>query len=179
MIEFIILVAIIVWLIYLITIQRNIQSKEIGRISIRRKPIVFATPHRIEMVLISLYFIFFFISDLAQNKVVDLGTDYTVILFWHMTALALDVWVIFLILFHLVLMAIFLLSLGSKATHHAYDVIVGVFAFFGVAILLSGVIVQIYSPTIHFLFMQFKSIDFYHLGVYMEILAGVYWVFTK
>jgi hypothetical protein len=145
----------------------------------KRKLLVFATPHRAEMILISLYFIFFFIADLAQNKFLDLGTDYKVIVFWNITALALDVWIIFLILFHLTLMGLFLMSLRSKNTHHYYDIIVGVIAFFGVAILLAGVVNQIYSQNIHFLFMNMRSIDFYHIGVYMEMLAGIYWTFTK
>jgi hypothetical protein len=94
-------------------------------------------------------------------------------------ALALDVWIIFLILFHLCLVGLFVMSLRSKATNGLFDFIVGIVALFGVAILLAGAIVQIYSPTIHFLFMTFNSLDFYHVGVYIEILAGVYWALTR
>ena len=146
---------------------------------LKRKALVIATPHRMEMILISLFYIFFFIADLAQNKFIDLGTDYMVIVIWHIQALAIDVWVIFLILFHLALMGLFLLSLKSKHTHRSYDIIVGLLAFFGVAILLAGAIVQIHSQTIHFLFVNMEAIDFYHIGVYMEMFAGLYWTFTK
>lgn len=145
---------------------------------LKNKAITFATPHRIEMILISLYLGFFFVADLAQNKFLDNGIDYKVIVFWDQTALALDVWVVFLILFHLALMALFVYSLRSKKTSSFYDLIVGVFAFFGVAILLAGVIAQIYTQNVHFLFMDFRSIDFYHTGVYIEMGAALYWAFT-
>ena len=157
--------------------------KELGRLELwKNKVIAFATPHRAELILLSLYFFFFFVSDLAQNKFLDLGIDYNVIVFGHWKALALDVWIVFLILFHIALMGLFLMSLKSKSTHKHFDITVGVLAFFGVAILLAGVISQIYTGgegTIRFLFMNFKNIDFYHIGVYIEMFAGFYWAFTK
>jgi hypothetical protein len=152
---------------------------EFGRLTpIKNKVLAFATPKKPELVLLAFYFFFFFISDLAQNKVIDLGLDYKVIVFWDITALALDIWIIFLILFHLALISLFLYSLKLKATHKTYDILVGILATFGVAILTAGVVNQFYSQTIHFLFMNFRSIDFYHCGVYLEIFAGMYWAFT-
>lgn len=179
-----IIIALIVFVISFWSMKHRKKDikKQLGSASpIGRKLIVFATPNRVERILLSLFFFFFFISDLAQNKFIDLGIDYSVIVFWHMKALALDVWVIFLILFHVVLMSLFLMSLQSKATNKIYDIIVGVVAFFGVAILLAGVVVQIYNPEglMRFLFVDWKPIDFYHLGVYLEMFAGFYWAFTK
>jgi hypothetical protein len=211
-------------------------DQEVVKVRLLKKPFTIGTPHRLELILIFLYAVFFFIADIAQNKFLDLGTDYrvtvlslpkqgiwsvligifafgilpTLALFltryrskWKVIlptlgigtaigafvgyffingtikALALDVWVIFLILFHLALVGLFLMSLRSKATSRVFDVFIGIFALFGVAILLAGAIVQIYSQTIHFLFMNFNSLDFYHLGVYIEVFAGVYWALTK
>lgn len=154
-------------------------GKDLISFNLFGKKITLGTPHRIEMVLIALFLFFFFISDLAQNKFLDLGLGYSVILFWNVTALALDVWVVFLILFHLALMGLFLMSLRSKKTSKTLDIAVGILAFFGVAILLAGAIVQIYSDSIHFLFMTFRSIDFYHLGVYIEMFSAGYYTLTQ
>lgn len=146
---------------------------------VKNKVIQFATPHRLELILVALYLGFFFVSDLAQNKVIDLGRDYKVIVFWNITAPALLVWEVFLILFHIVLISLFILSLQSKATSRTYDVTMGVIALFGVAILFAGVVNQFYSPTIYFLGLTLESIDFYHLGVYIEMAYALYLVFTK
>lgn len=147
--------------------------------SIKGEPFAIATPRRAEMILLALYFIFFFIMDLAQNKFQDLGKDYQVIAFWNITSKAFDILVIFLILFHIVLFALFLMSLQSKDTSKVFDIIVGLAAFAGVAILFGGVYAQMVSPTIYFLFTTMPSINLYHIGVYIEIFAGLYWAFTK
>lgn len=164
----------------------EIFNKELVSFKLFGKNITIATPHRLEIVLLFLYTVFFFIADLAQNKFIDLGLEYKVIVIslpdWlggTISTYALDVWAIALIGFHLALMGLFLMSLRSKETHRVFDIIVGTIAFFGVAILLGGVINQIYSDKLYFLFTTFKSIDFYHYGVYMEAFAGVYWAFTK
>lgn len=146
---------------------------------LKRRVITFASPDRVEKILLFLFLFFFFIMDLAQNKFLDNGINFNVIVFWNLQMRALFVWQIFLILFHIVLVTLFVRSLKSKATDMFYDFIVGTLALFGVAILLAGVVNQIYSPTINFLFLTFRSIDFYHLGVYIEIFAGLYWTVTK
>lgn len=174
-------------IVFTIFVKKFKYGKTLARIRpYKERLLVFATPHRLEMLLLFAFLFTFFIADLAQNKFLDLGIDYMVIVMslpvWlggTIRALALDVWVVFLILFHLSLMALFLMSLQSKNTHRTYDVIVGILAFFGVAILLAGAIVQIYSDTIHFLFVNMASIDFYHIGVYIEIGAALYWAMTK
>lgn len=146
----------------------------------KKRVLVIATPSQPEKLILFLHIFFFFIADLAQNKAVDLGSDYRVIVFGQITALAVDVWVVFLILFHITLLTLFLMSLRSKFTNRVYDVIVGAIALFGVAILLAGVLPQLYgAESVRFLFFNFRPIDFYHMGVYMEIFAGLYWAFTK
>lgn len=173
------LVIAVLLMLFAIFSKKKVLNKQFGKIKIWKKVIAFATPHRAEIVLLSLYFFFFFVANQAQNKFIDLGLDYKVIVFWKTSLLALDVWMIFLILFHVALVGLFLMSLRSKSTYRVFDIVVGLFALFGVAILLAGVVVQIYSDTIHFLFMTFRSIDFYHIGVYIEIFAGFYWAITK
>ena len=171
---------IVVFLVLILFYNKKIGSVKLGRLEpIKKKAIVFATPHRLELVLLSFYFLFFFIADLAQNKFLDLGLDYRVIVFWNQTALALDVWLLFLIAFHVCLVGLFMLSLKQKDTNTVYDFVVGTIALFGVGILLAGAIVQIYANTVHIFFTTMPSINLYHLGIYCEVFAGFYWAFTK
>jgi len=145
----------------------------------KNKTIEIGTPHRLELVLIFLYAVFFLWWDVVQNKVLDLGIDYRVTWFAGITTSALDLAIILLIAFHIVLMALFLMSLRSKDTSRVFDVIVGTLAFFGVAIVLTGFTVGIYSETIRFLFINMSTLSFYHIGVGIEMFAGLYWAFTK
>jgi hypothetical protein len=178
--SFIGLLLAVVLLLYALFRRTHKGGLSLGRIApLKRKIIQFATPKRQELIALSLFFFFFFIADLAQNKFLDLGMDYQVIFFWNITAPAILLWEVFLILFHCALVWLFVLSIESKATNKVYDLGVGVLSLFGVAILLAGVINQIYATNIYFLGMTLRSIDFYHLGVYIEIFSGFYWAFTK
>jgi len=153
-------------------------DKELIEFEIFGKEVSIGTPDKIESILIALYLVFFFIANQAQNKVIDLGIDYRVITIFKLNALAIDVWITFIILFHIALVGLFVMSLRSKDTHRIFDIIAGIFALFGVAILVGGVVNMIHSPTIHF-FTTFRSIDFYHIGVYIEIVYAFYLTFTK
>ena len=143
------------------------------------KTITLGTPHRVEMILLFFYVTFFLWFDVLQNKVLDKGILYEVHWFGSVTSSALDLAVVLLILFHLTLMGLFLMSLRSKATHRNFDIIIGTLAFFGVAMVLSGFINDIYAETIRFLFVDMASVTFYHIGVGLEMLAGLYWAITK
>jgi len=158
-------------------------NRELFTISPFGKEIVIGTPHRVEMVLIFAYAVFFLWWDVLQNKVLDLGIDYRVTWFAGLSSTALDLAIIILILFHVVLMSLFVTSLDiggkRKDTHHLWDIIIGTLALFGVAIVLSGWLWSIDHETIRFLFVNMKSISFYHIGVSFEMLAGTYWAFTK
>ena len=45
--------------------------------------------------------------------------------------------------------------------------------------MLAGFVNNIYSETIRFLFIDMSSTSFYHIGVGLEIFAGLYWAITK
>lgn len=143
------------------------------------KQIEFGLPGKIETFLIFMYAVFFLWWDVLQNKVLDLGRDYRVTWFGDITTRALDLAVIMLVLFHVVLLALFVMSLKSKRTHSSLDILVGGLALFGVAITLSGFVNSLYSETIRFLFIDMKSISYYHIGVGIEMFAGAYWALTK
>lgn len=159
---------------------KKYKSIKFGKLRIiKRKLIVLATPKREESILLFLYVTFLLWWDVVQNKVLDFGLDYRVTWFGDITSNALDLAIVLLIIFHITLMLLFVLSLRSKGTHRLYDVIAGTIAFFGVAILLSGFINGLHSETIRFLFVDMKSISFYHIGIGLEFMAGLYWAFTK
>jgi hypothetical protein len=150
------------------------------------KKLVISTPDRIEKILIFLFIGLFMWWDVLQNKVLDNGVEYMVTFFgnWQMQAIDLatiifGLWHITLILLHITLIMLFLLSLRSNATNNTYDIIVGSLALFGVAIVLAGFTADYYSDTIHFFFTTMKTVTFYHIGVGIEIFAGLYWAFTK
>jgi len=143
------------------------------------KKIELGLPKRLEMIFLFLYAVFFLWWDVLQNKVIDLGIEYKVTWFSGIATTALDLGIVMLILFHICLMGLFLMSLKSKATSRVYDIIVGTLAFFGVAIVLAGFVNSIYSDSIRFLFVNMSSINFYHIGVGIEMLAGLYWAFTQ
>jgi len=144
------------------------------------KVIEFGTPHRVEMILIFLYTTFLLWFDVLNNLLLSYGASHRVTWFGNITMSALDLAVIILILFHLSLMGLFLMSLKSKATNRAYDIIIGTIAFFGTAILLSGFMAGLYgAETIHFLFMDFNQVSYYHLGIGSQFISAIYWVITK
>lgn len=159
--------------------KNKLLGQDLVSFNVFGKRVVLGTPHRIELILLFAYAVFFLWWDVLQNKVLDLGIGYKVTWFAGIQSTALDLGIIMLILFHLCLMGLFLMSLRSKSTSNTIDIIVGVLAFFGVAIVLSGFINSIYSDTIRFLFINMGSTDFYHIGVGIEMGAGLYWALTK
>lgn len=136
------------------------------------------------MVLLVLLVITLFVADLAQNKFIDNGLNYQVIVFspsstTNWTMLAMDLWIYAMFATTALLMALFLNSMRGKSTDAIYDVIVAIFAFFGLMIMMTGVYAQLYTDSIYFFYSMYKPINFYHMGVYIEILASLYWAFTK
>ena len=155
------------------------EEREILSVKPFGKEITIGTPRRWEFILLFLYAVFFLWWDVLQNKVLDLGINYRVTWFSGITTSALDLAIIILILFHIVLMSLFVLSLKSKDTSSFWDVFVGTMAFFGVAIVLTGFVNSHYSETIRFMFINMGSTDFYHIGVFIEMVSGLYWAMTK
>lgn len=147
--------------------------------TIKRKVITFGTPHRLELIFVALYFGFFFVADIAQNKAIDLGQNYQVIYFWNHTAPVTLIWQIMLILFQAALFALFLLSLQSKDTNRIFDIIVGFAAVFALCLLWSGVVAQLHQSTAYLFGATLRGIDYYHIGIYILVFTGLYYAFTK
>ena len=113
-------------------------NQEVVSFKLFGKNVSLGTPHRLELVLLFCYAVFFLWWDVLQNKVLDLGTGYMVTWFAGFQSRALDLGIIILILFHIALMGLFLMSLRSKGTARTIDVVVAVLAFFGFSIVMSG-----------------------------------------
>lgn len=149
---------------------------KIGKI---KRQIVLGLPHKMEMLALSLFFIFGLWFDVVQNKVLDHGMAYKVTWFGSVQSSAIDLAGVLFIMFHLCLMALFLMSLKSKATSAYFDVIVGVIGFLGVAIMLAGFYLGIFDAMVRFLFIDMSAISFYHIGIAMEAFVGLYYTITK
>jgi hypothetical protein len=147
------------------------------------REIVIGTPHRIEIVLLVAFIFALFQFDVVQNKVIDLGVDYSVTWFSNVQSRALDLAIMDFVVAHIILVLLFVLSLDisnrRSDTHHMWDILIGSMVLFGMSILLSGFINSIYSDTIRFLFINMKSISYYHIGVFFEVIGAFYYAFTK
>lgn len=146
---------------------------------IKHKFIQFATPHRKELMLLMLYVVAFLWADVLNNKVIDRGMDYRVTWFTGITSNAYDLFFIIFIIFHIILVSLFVLSLQSKATSRTYDLIMGTIALFGVAILMGAFFQQMHVQTVRFLWIEMSVLDMWHIGVTITMLYALYLSITK
>jgi hypothetical protein len=159
--------------------KNKILGRDLVSFNLFGKKITLGTPHRVEMVLIFFYTLLLLWWDVVQNQILSFGVEHRVTWAFDVTTRALDLGIILLIGFHIVLMLMFLMSLRSKKTNRVFDIIIGTLAFFGVAIVLSGFIVSLYSETIRFLFVDLPVLTYYHIGILFEVVAGLYWALTQ
>lgn len=136
-------------------------------------------PKRTEVGLLALFILALFWFDVLQNKVLDKGIDYEVTWFGNVTSSALFLATLMIILVHIFLFLLFVFSLKSRGTSFLLDAFIGMFALFGVAILLAGFVNIIHSDIIVFLGITMKSITFYHIGILIEVVYALYTAFTE
>lgn len=137
--------------------------------------ITFGFTHRIEMVLLFLYAVLFLTFDIVQNRIIN-AKSFDIIIYGMK---ALDLAVILLIAFHLILIALIMMSVNSKSTSTKLDYIIGAITGFGVAIILTGFILTLFTNNINFLFIDLPILSFYHIGVTFEVIGGIYYAVTK
>jgi len=145
---------------------------------VRKRAITFGTPHRVELILIALYFIFGLWWDIVMNKILDNGVTARVEWFAGVTTSALNTAFVLLVIFHIVLVTLFLHSLSRKKTDKVYDLIVGTAALFAVAILLSGFFAQLHNFNVSLFGLVLNPVSYYHIGIVVGAAAGLYWAFT-
>lgn len=146
--------------------------------NIKRRVIAFGTPKRVELILIALYFITGLWWDILQNQLLTNGLSHRVQWFGSFTTSAWSLALVMLFAFHLILLTLFLFSLASKKTNRLYDLVVGALALFGVGILLSGFFAQMQGFTVPLFGTVLNGTSYYHIGIFVEAFAGLYWAFT-
>ena len=146
--------------------------------TIKKKVITFGTPHRVELIILSFFIGIFFLAEILNNKLLVLGANYRVSLFWNTTISAMLLWQISLVIFLCLSVALFLLSLKSKQTNRIFDIFVAIIGLFGFALLMSGVYLQMYATNVYFFTTIQPPINVYHVGVYAQLFVAIYHTFT-
>ncbi len=146
----------------------------------KKRKIHFRPPKRLEVILIATAIFVLFLADVTQNKVLDLGLNYKVSFIEGVTVLAITLFWIAIIVYHILLFTLILNSLFKKRTHHIYDAIFGILALFGVTVIVSGALLSIYTTDIPFFGISIPAITYYHVfGILPQIIAMAWFASTE
>lgn len=147
----------------------------------KQKKIKYGLPDKIEGFLIGGMIFLLFLADILQNKIQDFGLDYPVSIWAGMTVLAINLFWIAIALYTIFLTLIISRSIWTRGTSHKLDVAVGIMAFIGLVIVVVGAIGAFYFqppepiPWVY----NIPQITFYHIGMALEVIAGLYFSITK
>jgi hypothetical protein len=148
----------------------------------KNKRLQFGLPDKVEGFLVGALIFLLFLIDILQNKIQDFGLDYVVT---YATAgkviPAIDIFWIAVFLFTIVAVFLFSRSIWQGRTDRKIDIIFGVIMFVGLILLIAGAIgAFLYkAPEGVIWFYGIPQITFYHIGMLMEIIAGMYFAITK
>lgn len=133
-------------------------------------------PDNQEIILFVLGFMFFGIFDYAQNHFQDVSIN--VLSIFGIKALTLF-W-IFILAYHVVLFTAIFRAYAKKGTHYVWDFMFGTLAILGVYIMIGGAIAGIYYGTADLVpwFFHLSQINFYHLGVFLQVITFAWFVST-
>lgn len=141
------------------------------------KGISFRLPKRLEIFLLVAAALTLFLMDINVNKVADLGVDYRVTVFSSFQPLAINVFIFGLVLYHILLVGLILRAIVDKGTHLMWDALVGMIVVFGTYIVVSGAILQIQGIKA-LTFWDVLTINFYHVGIALQIIGLLYYSLT-
>tara|TARA_Y100000034_G_C6843157_1_gene381666 strand:- start:608 stop:1051 length:444 start_codon:yes stop_codon:yes gene_type:complete len=134
-------------------------------------------PKRFEIFLLVMVALTLFLTDVNVNKVSDLGVSYQVTVFGNWQPLAVNVFVFGLVIYHLFLIALIFRALIDRGTHLFYDSIVGGIVLFGTYIVVSMAVLQMQGiDTLSF--WKISVINFYHIGITIQISGLIYYSLT-
>jgi|PlaIllAssembly_1097288.scaffolds.fasta_scaffold00281_3 hypothetical protein len=148
----------------------------------KNKRLQFGLPDKVEGFLVGALIFLLFLIDILQNKIQDFGLDYVVT---YATAgkviPAIDIFWIAVFLFTIVAVFLFSRSIWQGRTDRKIDIVFGVIMFVGLILLIAGAIgAFLYkAPEGVIWFYGIPQITFYHIGMLMEIIAGMYFAITK
>lgn len=146
------------------------------------KKLEFGLPSKIEGFLIGGMIFLLFLIDILQNKIQDFGLGYVVT---YATAghviPAINIFWIAIFLFTFFAVLVFGRSIWQGRTDRKVDVFFGVLMFIGLILLIAGAIAafNFAAPQGVPWFYGIPQITFYHIGMAMEVIAGLYFAITK
>tara|TARA_Y100000310_G_C20685663_1_gene818771 strand:+ start:1248 stop:1715 length:468 start_codon:yes stop_codon:yes gene_type:complete len=147
--------------------------------------IKFKPPERVEVVLLVLMVFTLFLADVNQNKFNDFGLDYKVTFYQDLGALgtfqmkAITLFWVAIIIFHILLVSVFTLSILKRGTFYGFDLIAGIVALLGLVILVSGALLTIYTAKVPVFWGTIAVVTYYHVGILLEVLAGLWFASTE
>lgn len=147
-----------------------------------KKRIQFGLPSKVEGFLVGALIFLLFLIDILQNKIQDFGLDYVVT---YATAgkviPAIDIFWIAVFLFTFVAVLLFSRNMWEARYDRKIDIFFGAIMFLGLVLLVAGAIgAFLYkAPEGVIWFYGIPQITFYHIGMLMEIVAGMYFAITK
>lgn len=159
----------------------KIKKKIFGISRKKVEKIKFGLPDKLERFLIAALFLLLFFFDVLQNKFLDLGLDYRVNVISGISFRAINGFWIVILAYHIVLFSLISRSIWKRGTHHFYDFVVGIFAIIGVFAVIAGALLGIYfgaNEMIPFIF-NITQINLYHIGIGLQVLSALYFIFTK
>jgi hypothetical protein len=148
----------------------------------KRKKIRFGFPKKIEGFLIGGMIFLLFMLDILQNKIQDFGLDYVVTYFTAgKTVPAIDLFWVAVIGFTIFATLVFSRSIWEGRKDMKVDVFFGIIMFVGLVLIIAGAIAafSFKGPEPVPWFYNIPQISFYHIGMLMEIIGGLYFAITK
>ena len=148
----------------------------------KHRKIQWGLPSKVEGLLVGGLIFLLFLIDILQNKIQDFGLQYVVT---YATAgkVIPAIWVFWVAIFLFTIFAVFLFSrsIWQGRTDRKVDVLFGIFMFAGLVLIVAGSIgAFLYKgPDPVSWFYNIPQISFYHIGMGMEIIAGLYFAITK
>lgn len=146
----------------------------------------FGLPSKAEAVLLFFAGVTLFYLDVSQNKALDLGINYQTTYFGNIKSFALWNFYIGLFVYFVLLVIIIMLAVRNRHTHWRWDILNGSLAILGIAFLVGGFLselAKLSNPAFAVPFVYpdwlLSPTTFYHLGVVISLITGLFFTFTE
>jgi hypothetical protein len=127
--------------------------------------------------MIFLLFLIVIVQDILQNR----GIDHQVMIYAGQTISTILVFWIAVLLYNIFLFLLISRSVWEKRLNRNLDVVIGAITFIGFTLLLVGAIAgftYMRTDTINW-FFNIKQMIFYNIGIFFEVIGGLYFAITK
>jgi len=141
--------------------------------------ISFEPPRKLELALLVIMIFTLFLFDINLNKLNDKGLNYEATVFGDFKIKSIVLFWSSIIVYHIILFAIYTRSILSKGTHHVLDYIFGTLTAFGTLILISGALLHFYSESFPFFTTTLSTITYYHIGIGLQVLGSIWFAVTE